>query len=70
MQGEPAWRDELRQLGQVNLGKWIQKARGNELWSIQQEISTELSVPRAKLAVPSTNASGKTFLAANLAIAF
>lgn len=68
--GEPAWRDELRQLGQVDLGAWIEAARGLELWSVQEEISTELSIPRAKLAVPSTNASGKTFLAANLAVAF
>jgi hypothetical protein len=41
-----------------------------ELWSIQKEILSELSVPRRKVVVPSTNASGKTFLAANAAIAF
>jgi hypothetical protein len=63
-------RDELRLLGQVNLGSWIMAARGLELWSKQQEILTELSIPRAKLVVPSTNASGKTFLAANAVIAF
>jgi phage terminase large subunit len=63
-------RDELRILGQVNLGSWIMAARGLELWSKQQEILTELSIPRAKLVVPSTNASGKTFLAANAVIAF
>ena len=60
----------LRQLGQTDLGAWICAARGLELWSIQEEILAELSVPRAKLDVPSTNASGKTFLAANAAVAF
>jgi hypothetical protein len=63
-------RERLRQLGQVDLGAWIQAARGLELWTKQREILTELSVPRAKLDVPSTNASGKTFLAANAVIAF
>lgn len=60
----------LRVLGQTNLGAWIRAARGLDLWSIQEEVLSELSVPRAKLAVPSTNASGKTFLAANAAVAF
>lgn len=63
-------RDQLRQLGQANLGAWIEVATGNELWSIQHEVTTALSVPRAKVAVPSCNASGKTFLAARVALAF
>jgi len=66
---DPA-RVALRQLGQVSLGAWIRTARGLDLWSIQDEILDELSVPRSKLAVPSTNASGKTFLAANACVAF
>lgn len=63
-------RERLRSAGQANLGAWVMAARNLELWSIQQDILTELSVPRAKLVVPSTNASGKTFLAAQAAIAF
>ena len=60
-------RDQLRVAGQQNLGTWIEAATGNEIWSIQHEVATALSVPRAKVAVPSCNASGKTFLAARLA---
>src|SRR6266568_992159 len=63
-------RDQLRMLGQLNLGRWIMAARGIELWGKQREILSELSVIRSKLVVPSTNASGKTFLAANAVIAF
>lgn len=63
-------RDQLRQLGQANLAAWVEAAVGNELWNIQHEILTELSVVRAKVAVPSCNASGKTFLAARAALAF
>src|SRR5690349_21451192 len=63
-------RDQLRVLGQASLGAWIEVATGNELWNIQNEVADELSVPRAKVAVPSCNASGKTFLAARLALAF
>lgn len=63
-------RTQLRVLGQADLGAWVQAARGIDLWSIQQEVATELSVVRSKLVVPSTNASGKTFLAANLMLAF
>lgn len=39
-------------------------------WSIQRQIGTALSVPRAKVAVPSCNASGKTWLAGRLALTF
>jgi hypothetical protein len=67
---EADWRTQLRLLGQGNLGDWIVAARKIELWSKQHEILDELSVPRAKLVVPSTNASGKTFIAANAVIAF
>lgn len=63
-------RVRLRQLGQADLGGWIEAAEGAQLWSKQQQILTELSVPRAKLAVPSCNASGKSYLAARAAIAF
>lgn len=63
-------REQLRMLGQLDLGAWIEVGVGNELWSIQHEIASELSKPRARLAVPSCNASGKTFLAARLALAF
>lgn len=60
----------VRLIGQKNLGEWIQTTRGLELWTKQKEILTRLSKPRAKLVVPSTNASGKTFLAANAMLAF
>lgn len=63
-------RQQLSMAGQANLGVWIEAATGNELWSIQHEVLTALSVPRAKVAVPSCNASGKTFLAARAALAF
>lgn len=66
----PSDRDLLRQTGQVNLGVWIEAATGNELWSIQHEILTAVSQPRSRVAVPSCNASGKTFLAARAALAF
>lgn len=63
-------RDTLRRVGQADLGAWVEAASGQELWSIQHDIATELSVYRAKLNVPSCNASGKTFLAGRLALAF
>jgi hypothetical protein len=65
-----ASRDRLRQLGQLDLGAWIEAATGRELWSIQQRIATQLSHRRARIVVPSCNASGKTHLAARLALAF
>jgi hypothetical protein len=67
---EADWRTQLRLVGQGDLGAWIRAARQIELWSKQDLILGELSVPRAKLVVPSTNASGKTFLAANAVVAF
>jgi hypothetical protein len=65
-------REALRLLGQRDLGSWIEVARGIELWDKQYDIvgPEGLSVPRSKLVVPSTNASGKTFLAANAVLAF
>src|SRR5438552_985952 len=67
---DPADRAALQLLGKTNLAGWVQAARGVELWGKQIEILDELSIARSKLVVPSTNASGKTFLAANAAIAF
>jgi hypothetical protein len=45
-------------------------ATGEQWWSIQRKIGRGLSAVRAKLAVPSCNASGKTWLAARLGLAF
>lgn len=70
MSGSVTERDRLRQLGQAHLGAWVEVATGNELWTIQDEVLAELSVPRAQVVVPSCNASGKTFLAARAALAF
>lgn len=63
-------RDRLRQLGQLDLGAWVEAATGSELWSVQRRIGVATSKRRARVAVPSCNASGKTFLAARLALAF
>jgi phage terminase large subunit len=63
-------RERLRQLGQLDLGAWVQAATGADLWSIQQRIGAATSKRRARVAVPSCNASGKTWLAARLALAF
>lgn len=63
-------RDRLRQLGQLDLGAWVQAATGSDLWSVQRRIGTAASARRARVAVPSCNASGKTWLAARLALAF
>lgn len=63
-------RDRLRQLGQLDLGAWIEAGTGKELWSIQQQIATAMSKRRARVVVPSCNASGKTHLAARIALAF
>lgn len=63
-------RDRLRQLGQLDLGAWVEVATGSGLWTVQRQIGQATSVRRARVAVPSCNASGKTFLAARLALAF
>lgn len=63
-------RERLRSLGQGDLGAWIELAEGKELWSIQRKVALAISKRRARVAVPSCNASGKTHLAARLALAF
>lgn len=63
-------RDRLRQLGQIDLGMWVEAALGRDLWNIQQRIATATSKRRARVAVPSCNASGKTWTGARLALAF
>lgn len=63
-------RERLRTLGQADLGDWIEVATGRGLWSVQKRIATSLSRHRARVAVPSCNASGKTHLAGRLALAF
>lgn len=62
--------ERVRLLGQLDLGASIEVGTGEELWSKQREIATALSQFRAKVAVPSCNASGKTYLAGRLAVAF
>lgn len=62
-------RERLRMAGQADLGLWVE-ATGNGLWSIQREIGEAASAYRARVSVPSCTASGKTFLAARLALAF
>lgn len=63
-------RERLRLLGQADLGAWSEAATGGELWSIQRKIATAVSKRRARVAVPSAVASGKSHLAARLALAF
>lgn len=63
-------RDRLRMLGQADLGAWIEIASGEKLWTKQREIAAAISVPRAHVAVPSCNASGKTWLAGRIVQAF
>lgn len=62
--------ERLRLLGQLDLGAAVEAMSGRNLWSIQREIATAMSKPRAKLVVPSCTASGKTMLAGRLALAF
>ena len=61
--------ERLQALGQIDLGAAVE-AMGFPLWSVQREIATATSQHRARVAVPSANASGKSFLAARLALAF
>lgn len=63
-------RARLRMLGQADLGAWVEAASGDLLWSVQRKIGTASSAHRARVAVPSCVASGKTYLAARLALAF
>lgn len=62
--------ERLRLLGQLDLGACAEIMFGEEWWSIQRKIGTAISRPRAKVAVPSCNASGKTWQAARYALAF
>jgi phage terminase large subunit len=64
-------RTRLRMLGQLDLGAWVEAALGHtNMWSIQKNIATAASTRRARVAVSSCNASGKTWLAARLVLAF
>lgn len=63
-------RDRLRKIGQADLGAWVEAATGATLWSVQERIATATSAYRARVAVPSSTSSGKSFLAARLALAF
>ncbi len=63
-------RTRLRRLGQVDLGKWIEIACGTKLWSVQKRIATAVSKPGARVNVPSCFSSGKTHIAAKIALAF
>lgn len=62
--------ERVRLLGQLDLGAAAEVLTGETFWSIQRRIGTALSRPRAKVAVPSCNASGKTWQAARYALAF
>jgi hypothetical protein len=62
-------RARLRLAGQADLGLWVEAACGG-LWSIQRDIALASSHFRARVAVPSCTASGKTWLAARIALAF
>lgn len=62
-------RDRLRLLGQADLGAWVEAA-GFPLWNVQRQIAQAASQRRARVAVPSCNASGKTYLGGRLALAF
>lgn len=70
MQTTASARERLRRLGQADLGAHIEIATGKKLWSVQRRIARAVSVPRSKVVVPSCNASGKTHLAARIALAF
>ena len=63
-------RTRLRQLGQLDLGAWVEIATGDELWSVQQRIAEAISKPHSRVCVPSCNSSGKTWLAGRIALAF
>lgn len=63
-------RERLRMFCQLDLARGAEILTGDTLYSIQRRIGAELSRPRAMVAVPSCNASGKTAVAARLALAF
>lgn len=60
----------LQELGRTRLDSFVEIGLGAKLWSVQKEIARELSKPRARVCVPSCNASGKSFLSGALALAF
>lgn len=62
--------ERVRLLGQMDLAAAAEVMTGESFWSVQKRIGAALSVPRAKVAVPSCNASGKTWQAARYALAF
>lgn len=62
-------RDALRQLGQMHLADSIRILTGETIWSKQDEIAEAMSVPKAQVIVPSCYSSGKTWLAARIALA-
>jgi hypothetical protein len=59
-------------LGQYDLGAWIEAAYGDDtrLWTVQKRIAKAASKRRARVVVPSCNASGKTYLAGRIVLAF
>lgn len=57
-------------LGQADLAAWIEVTTGERPWSVQDRISTLVQRYRSRVTVPSCNASGKTWLAARIALAF
>lgn len=63
-------RDALRSLGKLNLGRSTRILTGEQLWGKQYEIASAVSVPSSQTVVPSCFASGKTWLAARIAVAF
>jgi hypothetical protein len=63
-------RERLRAAGRLDLGIWVEAATGQGLWSVQREVSQAATLYRSRVAVPSCTASGKTWLAARLALAF
>lgn len=63
-------RTRLRQLGQLDLGAHVEASDGVHLWSVQRKIAQAVSHRRARVTVPSCTASGKSFLAARLALSF
>lgn len=62
--------DDLHAIGHKRLDAICEIGFGAELWPKQREIAIALSERRSRVIVPSCNASGKTFLAARLALAF
>jgi hypothetical protein len=63
-------RTRLKLAGQLDLSAWVEAATGDNLWTVQRRIGEAASQRRSRVAVPSCVASGKTYLAARLALAF